>query len=310
MLSVNRNLIARHSRRCSHCYMSLRRFVRNRKYSVNDNFFRDGIISDEHAWVWGWFITDGGASLKNGIRWKLRYDSFPALQSIRHVLCATNPVTFGQIQPLENNPICYFQITSKALYSDIALLLGRNPNHKCFHLQLPIVDPLFLPALLRGIVDGDGCWALVDGRFHFHISSSSIIFLQQVQNAVNEHCLKTTQPAGTISKPLGGHLCRCLLYSKTDHLNAIGSWLYPIEHTATHLFTEHKYNRFKLHQSLFVNDGILKPQIRKNLMKEFRTEEVQRKNDCLDKLILMSKGEIECPTYFSFSPSWYKRYPR
>ena len=190
------------------------------------------------------------------------------------------------------------------------MLFGRNPNHKCFHLQLPSVDPLLLPALLRGIVDGDGCWGLssANGRFRFQISSSNIVFLQQVQNAINEHCLKTTQPAGRISKTNVVGLCRNLSYSKIDHLEAIGSWLYPIEHTATPLFTEHKYNRYKLFQSLFVKDGVLKREVRQNLIDDFRNTERERRNECLNKLILMSRGEIECPSYFSFCPSWCKRY--
>ena len=76
----------------------------------------------------------------------------------------------------------------------------------------------------------------------------------------------------------------------------------------TVLFTEHKYNRFVLFQKMFVNDGILKPIHRREMIDDFVQWELGQSEKCLQQLISMSRNEIDHPEFVRFAPSWHKHF--
>ncbi len=83
-----------------------RRFSKS-KYTINHELLNKGIISHQHAWFWGMFLSDGslhGNNNKNGpkgIRWDLKYDCYGTLESLRNIVNSSHPIFF----------LC-FQITS------------------------------------------------------------------------------------------------------------------------------------------------------------------------------------------------------
>eukprot|EP01083_Nonionella_stella_P230098 813768_1 len=82
--------------------------LRHKSYrggSFNETFFDDGIISDEHASVWGLFLTDGclhNQRVKSGnkmyeyqcLRWLAKYDSYLMLDKIRDIMESTHTLNF------------------------------------------------------------------------------------------------------------------------------------------------------------------------------------------------------------------------
>eukprot|EP01084_Bolivina_argentea_P152643 266240_1 len=162
------------------------RTYRTRIYTVNDSFLDRGLISHEHAWFWGWFLTDGNL-YRNVIKWQLKYNSYQSLQNLRQIVGSTHPIAFvhtsGHMQ-------CSFKFTSKQLQGTIHSLLGCQPNRKTFELKFPAIDEVFLPTLIRSIIDGDGSWlfAIRDQNMRLQITSSNKEFLEKIQYAINNHC--------------------------------------------------------------------------------------------------------------------------
>ena len=69
-----------------------------KRLGVNVNYLDDGIISAQHAWLWGWLVTDGCITYNkqcgyyDKLYWHLRYDCFNVclrsnLRLNRHTLC-------------------------------------------------------------------------------------------------------------------------------------------------------------------------------------------------------------------------------
>eukprot|EP01084_Bolivina_argentea_P064151 117037_1 len=88
------------------------------------------------------------------------------------------------------------------------------------------MDPVFTSSLIRGIVDGDGSWEFrrTTASIALSISSANITFLQSVQKAINEMCLKSCSEAGLIYHK--GANAFQLNYLKQSECNQIGEWMY------------------------------------------------------------------------------------
>eukprot|EP01084_Bolivina_argentea_P195192 334916_1 len=211
--------------------------IRN-KYSINHSFLDDGLISHEHAWFWGMLLTDGNISISvpsgsrnNTLRWAQKYDSYPMLESIRTVIQSTHPITF-LVRKLNNKlyPACELNLHSKHLATSASHLIGCMPGRKTFDLKYPeSMDPIFTSSLIRGIVDGDGCWGFMRRKqqrnptIYLSFSSASITFLQSIQKVINQECLKSSSDPGKI---YGVKTYFQLNYHCQSELNEIGEWMY------------------------------------------------------------------------------------
>eukprot|EP01083_Nonionella_stella_P188441 694620_1 len=126
---------------------------------------------------------------------------------------------------------CHLRISSKSLTHAVAELLGCDPRRKTFDLQFPDdLDSGYFPSLIRGIVDGDGCWCMnlsCRPQITFIISSASVSFLRSIKAVINKHCLNTKKDRGTIRRS-GAETAQCfaLVYCDTMECQTIGEWMY------------------------------------------------------------------------------------
>eukprot|EP01084_Bolivina_argentea_P152644 266241_1 len=286
-----------------------RSFVRTyatRIYSVNDSFLDNGLISHEHAWFWGWFLTDGNL-YRNVIKWQLKYNSYQSLQNLRQIVGSTHPISFSHVNGFQG---CYFRFTSKQLQVNIHSLLGCQPNRKTFELKFPAIDEVFLPTLIRSIIDGDGSWlfAIQHQTMRLQITSANKQFLEDVKCAINKYCFNTNKIHGIIDPANKSQNAYRLVYNRKDQLQTIGEWLYPDVHVGTNTYSEYKYNRYKLFHSLFIDGGVTPNKDRAEIIQQFRMKERAKEKQCLDELISMSRNEIDIPPCFRFCSSWHKHF--
>eukprot|EP01084_Bolivina_argentea_P195194 334922_1 len=238
-----------------------------RKHSINHSFLDNGLISHKHAWFWGMLLTDGNVQATNNrytLRWNQKYDSYPILDSIRTVIQSTHPIAFGA-QKLKSKiyPTCTLELYSKHLATTAFDLIGCAPGRKTFDLIYPdSIDPAFTSSLIRGIVDGDGCWGFDFQRKHNNpqiilaFSSASVTFLQSVRKAINSICLESEADLGGIYSDKS---CFRLRYHRKSELNQIGEWMYNTNTTDIDngLVLHKKLNRFLLFQELFIKQNNL-----------------------------------------------------
>lgn len=120
---------------------------RPRIHQVNEEFFK--AWSHEMAWVLGLFITDGHVN-KDVHSVYLSQNDEALLTKVAHLMGA-NP-TIAQGTGTRKTPMLI--INSKVIKQDLALL-GITPN-KSYTVSFPEVPDEYLPAFVRGVIDGDG----------------------------------------------------------------------------------------------------------------------------------------------------------
>eukprot|EP01084_Bolivina_argentea_P042785 78867_1 len=288
--------------------ITINRQYRTRKYQLNENFLDNGLTSHEHAWFWGWFLTDGGI-VKNQMSWDLKYNSYPALEKLRNIMNATYPIHFSARK--DNTYQARLTVTSQQLCQKAIELMRCPPHRKTFDLQFPhMIDAIYMPSLIRAIVDGDGSWAFHygQGKINAQITSANKQFLEDIRYVINSNCLNTSTIYGQIYALNPCKKAYDLRFYRPQTCNEIGKWIYPDEIVNSHIYANYRLERFKLFQKIFINEGVLKPDNRIEKIRQFKRNEIQNETDCLNKLILMSKGEIESPPHFHFAPSWYKHF--
>ena len=279
-----------------------------RKYLINHAFLDYGLISSKHAWMWGLFLTDGNIDLDNRssrpsrIRWSQKYDSYPMLEEIRKAVDSTHPLTFHSYSGISIQ--CSLNLSCTHLAESAARLLNCNVSRKTFDLTFPDISDDHLPALIRGIHDGDGSWVFnmcEYPKMSLNIASSNIDFLQSLRKSINIHCLQTEAELGYIYKNSLSN-SYSLYYEKKYELKVIGQWMYDSVDVNT-LSMKQKYERFQFWRDHFLDDKVCVSD-RFHLMKAFKAEEKAVSLQVLNKLIAMNKSELECPKHFKFRKSF------
>ena len=292
-------------------------------YNLNSEFLDDGLISHEHAWWWGWFLTDGGISTCRrtiqppkeyvvNIKWDLKYDSYPILQKLRQIVGSTHPIIFDQPKG-KPNPNVVLLIYSAHLCKEAAKLMKCDPWRKTFDLQFPTdIDALYLPALIRGIFEGDGCWLIraQNGNvsMSFQITSANELFLQVIKRKINKYALRTHLDEGSVLPRKEGHIFD-LRYHKRIVCNDIGEWLYGSDQIDKGLFMCRKYERFQLLQRLSMDDQSLSKSDKVLMLSEHLNQEEIDLKRTLTELISMSresKNKPEIPPCFRFRRKFFE----
>ena len=221
----------------------------------------NGIISHQHAWFWGMFLTDGGIShnkkgIPVGFQWNQKYDSYPILDALRDIIGSSHPIGFGAPPRIDGAPQylhCTLTINSRQFADSIINFLHCDPRRKTFDLKFPsCVDAKYLPSLIRGIFEGDGCFAMesrANALMWIQICSANVEFLKCIQNCINEHCLQTNQEKGSITKT--AVFCWNLTYYTTEDCCKITDWLFEDDYISQHMLFAPKHRRSILHQKLF-----------------------------------------------------------
>eukprot|EP01083_Nonionella_stella_P230097 813766_1 len=297
--------------------LQIRRHKSYRGGSFNETFFDDGIISDEHASVWGLFLTDGclhNSRVKSKcgtkmyeyprLSWQAKYDSYLMLDKIRTIMDSTHTLNFDVNK--QGSISCGTRWNAGNAWKCIESLMGCKMGEKTFHLKFPMhMDSQWYSSLIRTIVDGDGCWAIQrrknsgSVKMCLRISSANKEFLESIKNVISLYCLNTQ--SGTMCKHNNSNTYE-LAYCSQMSCNKIGRWLYTSEIIGNDLLFEvpRKYSRFRLFQQLFVNENKPKPQDRRRIVDAFVTEESRKEAQILNELIAMSRGQIEFLPHYHF----------
>eukprot|EP01083_Nonionella_stella_P181296 648918_1 len=127
---------------------------RFRKYSINHDFLENGVISHQHAWFWGMFLSDGSlccphkANKQEMIGWYQKYDSYPMLETLRSVCESTHPITFDGRDGKYFS--CSLSLCSVKLAQQARTMLGCDANRKTFDLSFPTgIEDIYLAAMIR-----------------------------------------------------------------------------------------------------------------------------------------------------------------
>lgn len=153
-----RNVLNKHG-------VKLRPIGRRRIHNVNEDFFKTW--SHEMAWVLGLFITDGHVNKTYHTVYLAQKDE-TILQKVAKLMDAAPTISPGS--GTRTTPLLI--VNSKAIKKDLELL-GMTPN-KSYTVPFPDVPVEYLPAFIRGVIDGDG-WVQNRG-YVMNITTASELF--------------------------------------------------------------------------------------------------------------------------------------
>lgn len=281
------------------------------RYSINHQYFDGGLVSDQHAWIWGFFLTDGCISTmkfsgrREALRWNQRYDCYPLLHIIANTLESNAPVYVGsQINRLNGKTYHHsvLNLCSVKLTTAMSALLDCNPDRKTFEVTFPFhIDSQFAPGLVRGIIDGDGCWNFSRGVIRLIITSANLTFLKELRAAINSNCIKE-ESSGRISSQ--SSRLHYLKYYRQDHCLMIADWIYQPHLLSSGLYVPKKYERCRLYKTMIEKKSSKSDRVRG--IQEHLLEEKENDEMLLSQLVSMSKGHKESPFYLRFRVSFLK----
>eukprot|EP01084_Bolivina_argentea_P267571 454221_1 len=283
--------------------------IYRKTYNINHQLLENPFESHDKCWFWGMLLTDGRIN-RTDLRWRMKYDSYPMLQYLRDTANSTHPI-FLDAQPDGKYPNCELSLYSTKLAKRATELIACVPNRKSFEAVLPNeIHSDKLPALIRGIVDGDGSWtfALQAARVDFKICAANPSLLASIKSVINRECLRSSKDPGFIYKADNISRAWHLRYSKQLECKHIGEWLYE-----TKGYEGKKFHRFALFQEFFdEKNTITNIHDRRFLIKQHIKHEKDKSDSVLRALINMSTNVDEQPpqtTPFRFRNNFYKVQP-
>ena len=164
-----------------------------RKHKVNEKFFK--VWSDEMAWILGLIVTDGCVN-KSTHTISISQKNSDLLNKIATCM----DTDYKLIKPSRTRSVYTLAIHSKVIKDDLKNL-GINPN-KSSTVGFPLVPEEYLPAFVRGVIDGDG-W-IQRTAYVMNVTSASQGFAEGLLsvfkkwNLRSEITLQTTKKGTTI----------------------------------------------------------------------------------------------------------------
>lgn len=207
--------------------LKFKREMRQRDYSINENFFKKW--TPEMAYIFGWFCSDGYvSSTKDCCGLHIHVNDKAILRKIKMIM--------GSNHPIKNYAEgSRFVIYNKILCHDL-INLGCFPR-KSAVLPFPNVPDHFLSHFLRGYFDGDG-------SIYFNKPNTIIVsfiasksFVETLQHKMN-HLLNLR--IGKLQKHFKIYICR--YYG--DDARKICHWMYK---DCGDLYLTRKRERFNNH---------------------------------------------------------------
>ena len=288
----------------------------NIRYKINGSFLDKGIITHQHAWFWGLALSDGCISSSKGkangvdrIVWSLKYDDYVVLDTLRTIVDSTHPIYFyRQTSGYGPTMMCRLSLHSRQMAKRAEQMLDCDPSRKAFDLKLPhLIQTKFYSSLIRGIVEGDGCWTIekTRGDMNVRIASSNLPLLESIRNIINKFCLNNSDhsTSGRIYRT-GSRNANCyeLKYMQRSMIRDIGQWLYDEDSINCGNIMQRKYKRYMFFKELFIDNPLPKKE-RIPIMHEFVENEKREQQEILQTVLQMHRMAIPCPSHYLFGQS-------
>lgn len=149
------------------------------KYNYDRGFLKK-IDTEFKAWLLGWIASDGSIG-KNSITITIDKKDEDVLNIIKYNFCENIP-----IKNKKNSKLLSYTINSKEIMEDVLKILNLEKyGKKCFDLSKVDIDNNLLKHFFRGVFEGDGCVRIKSGTPEASISSSSLNFLNFIQNSIS-----------------------------------------------------------------------------------------------------------------------------
>jgi hypothetical protein len=153
-----------------------------RDYDVDVTFF-DKIDTEEKAYVFGWFMSDGNIAKKGHMRIQIHHQDREILEKIKIAMKYTGPLLECPARNTSAPQVC-LSICRKEL-GDKLIELGCPPN-KSLILEFPTCIPdELLHHFIRGYFDGDGSFSSNKSSQYAGITSNDI-FIKALQSKFKE----------------------------------------------------------------------------------------------------------------------------
>lgn len=168
-----RNVLIKHG-------VELKPVGRPRIHNVNEDFFKTW--SHEMAWVLVLFLTDGHVNKKvHSVNLSQKDETL--LKKVANLMEAES----GIIPPCGTRKVPMLTINSKIIKEDLNQL-GITPN-KSRTVEFPNVPTEYLPAFVRGVIDGDG-WVQSRG-YVMNVTTTSEAFAKGLYAVFQNWNLRT-----------------------------------------------------------------------------------------------------------------------
>ncbi len=149
---------------------------------VNHFFFQKGIVDEKTAYVFGVLLTDGSIyrDKKGSYCIRLQMTDLDIVEKISSILQNKNPLMTNR-----SRRTLTLSIASPYLFNDLDAL-GCGPNKTEF-ANYPLIPANLHQHLIRGIVDGDGSWAIrKDGSISLQICGNDLL-MYGVYKRISHH---------------------------------------------------------------------------------------------------------------------------
>lgn len=163
----------------------IRKFVNKNK--VNHLFFKNGIIDEKTAYIFGLLLTDGsvGKNKNGGYCVRIGLTDNDIIKKIASAMNYKNSISF-----YDKRKAYTINISSPYLYYDLSVL-GCVSN-KTHYASYPFIIDDLDRHFLRGVIDGDGSWWLKKGSLFLAICGNDLL-LYGIYLKIKKHLNLTPQ---------------------------------------------------------------------------------------------------------------------
>ncbi|MDW0115462.1 LAGLIDADG family homing endonuclease [Sporosarcina thermotolerans] len=203
---------------------------RPRIHKVNEDYFK--VWSHEMTWVLGLIITDGTINKKMHSVYLSQKDE-EILRKVALLMGAEPRIT----APTGTRTTPMLIINSKIIKDDLEQI-GIKPN-KSHSVPFPVVPTEYLPAFVRGVIDGDG-W-VQDRGYVMNITTASKLFAKGLYQVFKEWNLRTEI---TSEKTKSNNIVYRVWVKGKHELPKLATIIYD---GSEGLFIQHKKDRMSQH---------------------------------------------------------------
>jgi LAGLIDADG-like domain len=182
---------------------------------VNEDFFKSW--TRESAWVYGWLLTDGYISAKEGqIKLMLKSIDRDVLEKIKNIMDFEGEIYDGEQK--DGRKFSYLRICRKSIVEDL-FRLGMARENKTFNTSFPNIPDKVFWDLIRGIFEGDGSVRHRTGNtdaLDITIAGATKQFILDLQNKLEKYGIFTRLIVRKANGPSGNKHEMYMLNTKSN----------------------------------------------------------------------------------------------